>query len=117
MARQPAAEKSVSKAAAYRDAAAVLGKTADLNEVQDFIKQKYGVLMEKTQISQYRNNEKKKKGKSRKRGKTPAAEVAPKAAKPPKQDSLIEFVGAVRDWENKIGVEKICEMIAALYQK
>jgi hypothetical protein len=117
MARQPAAEKSVSKAKAYRDAAAVLGKTADLNEVQEFIKQKYGILMEKTQISQYRNNEKKKKGKGRKQGKAPAADAAPKASKPVKEDSLIEFVGAVRSWENKIGAEKICEMIAALYQR
>jgi hypothetical protein len=115
MARQSTAGKTVSKAEAYRDAAAVLGDTANLDEVQEFIKKKYNISMEKIQISQYRNNEKVRNKKRRRR--VAKENAAPQAVKSPKGDDLIEFVGTVRSWEHKLGSEKIREMIAALYPK
>ena len=119
MARNTAGKKP-SKAAAYRDSEKALGATAELGAVRDFLMKNYGIDMKKTQISQYRANEKKRKGqRPGKRGPKPkAAIVTPtlSATKAPRDGDLIEFLGAVRGWENKIGAKKICDVIAALYQ-
>jgi hypothetical protein len=106
--------KKISKAFAYRDAAKALGKNADLEEVQKHIRDNFGINMEKTQISQYRSNEKKRKGKRGRKPKTAA--LAPTVAKPARGDSILQFVSTVRGWENKIGAEKICDVIDALYK-
>jgi hypothetical protein len=106
--------KKISKAYAYRDAAKALGKDADLDAVQKHIRDNFGIDMEKTQISQYRSNEKKRKGKRGRKPKTAA--VTQTVTKPSRGDSLLQFVSAVRGWENEIGAEKICDVIDALYK-
>lgn len=118
----------VSKAHAYRDAAETLGMEATLEEVHNFIIEKYSIDMSKTQISQYRSNEKKRQGTAPgKRGRKPkhaaaatahtaSVNHAPKPAAS-RTDPLVEFVSTMRGWENKIGSDKICEMISALYSK
>jgi hypothetical protein len=117
--------EKISKAFAYREAEAALGKEADLDAVQQFISEKFGIDMRKTQISQYRSNEKKRGGKKGRRGRKPkvavaaeaAVSAAPRAGRGGNSDILIEIVSTVRGWENKLGAEKICEVIDALYKK
>ena len=117
MARKPDAGngKSVSKAFAYREAEKELGRDAELGEVQKLILDKFRINMDKTQISQYRSNEKKRR---RKRGGRPkgSTSVATGAAKASRGNTLVDFVSAVRGWESKIGAEQICKMIDALYK-
>jgi hypothetical protein len=115
MPRKPGAGKAVSKAFAYREAEKELGRSADLDSVQKLIHDKFGIGMDKTQISQYRSNEKKRRRKrgGRPKGSTSAVNATAKA---PTGNTLVEFVSAVRGWENKIGAEQICKMIDALYK-
>lgn len=112
MARTKSEDGKVSKAAAYRDAAAKLGDKADLDAVQTYIKETHNIVMDKAQISQYRSNErtKLKKGKRRKSKET-AATTAPKSVR---GDSLIEYISTVESWKNKLGAEKIVEVISVL---
>src|SRR4051812_23842594 len=104
MARKDDEAKQVSKAFAYRDAEATLGRDADLDAVHAHILAKFGIDMKKTQISQYRTNEKKRVGhKGKKRGRKPkdlTSATAPKAAS--RGDIMIEFVSVMKSWENKI---------------
>jgi hypothetical protein len=112
--------KPVSKAFAYRAAAKELGKKADLGLVQQYLREKFSIEMERTQISQYRTNEKKRKGKLGKRSRSSNRDgvvaTAPTGATIRAQ-TLIDFVSDVRAWEHRIGAERICEVIGALYQK
>jgi hypothetical protein len=107
------AGKKVSKAAAYRDAEAELGRDVTLDNVHKFILDKYGINMPKGQISAYRSLEKKARGAKFGRKNAVASEKPKNAG----GDPLIEFVSQVRGWENKLGADKICEVIAALYEK
>jgi len=117
MARKPDAGegKTISKAFAYRAAEKELGREADLESVQKLLKDKFGIDMKKPQISQYRANEKKRR---RKRGGRPKGSKNAAAVAPPvgSDDRVLEFVSTVRGWENKLGADRICQVIDALYK-
>jgi hypothetical protein len=105
----------VTKAAAYRDAEAKLGRKAPLDEVQKHILDSFGIEMSRLQVSQYRSNEKKRKPK---RGRPKKSEVAGAQSKAPvsKSGSISDFITTMRSWENKIGAAEICRAIDALYK-
>jgi len=110
-------QKKVSKAHAYREAEAVLGKEAALDDVHKFILEKFAIDMPKGQISAYRSLEKSRGGaKPGKRGRKPKSETM-LGATSSSNDAVIQFLSAVRGWENKIGAEKVVEVISALYKR
>jgi len=122
MARQPddGQGESVSKAFAYRDAESKLGAKADLELVRSYILQNFGMDMDKAQISQYRSIQKKRKRRQRRQKKYVPATNSPAAAPLAPvilHTPVIAFVSDLRDWEAKIGADKICEIIKALYAK
>lgn len=108
--------KSITKAAAYRDAADKLGKSAPLDDVQKFLLDNFGIDMSKNQISQYRSNEKRRKPK-RGRPRRDAEAAANGTPAPKKGGSISDFISTMRTWETRIGAAEICRAIDALYGK
>jgi len=117
--------KSISKAAAYRDAEAKFGPEGDLQEVSKYIQESFGLEMDKNQISQYRSLERgrEKKGPGKKRGRKPkskaaTAPVVAVAAKETatKSDPMIQFISTIRGFESKMGADKVHKIFEALYK-
>jgi hypothetical protein len=117
-------KEAVSKADAYRAAEKALGKGVELEAVQKYILDTFGIEMPKNQVSTYRSLEKQRAAKKgRRRGRKPA-EQSEAAAEPaeapkprsPKLDDLVEFVSEVRGWEARIGEEQVKAVIDALYR-
>jgi len=109
--------KKVSKAHAYREAEAALGKDAALEDVHKFILEKFNIDVPKGQISAYRSIERSRGGAlPGKRGRKPKNATI-LGTIPSSNDAVIQFLSAIRGWENKIGAEKVVEVISALYKR
>ena len=110
----------VSKAHAFRAASEKLGMKANLDEVHKYILDTFKIDMPKVQISQYRSNEKrriKKSGRKAKAAAAPAGEGKVVSKAPvAKTSSVLDFIKAVRGFENQLGASEICNAIDALYR-
>jgi len=123
MPRKPNDGKTPSKASCYRDAATKLGADADLDNGQKHIQDNFGIFMEKNQISQYRSleNNRVKSGKKKKKpGRKPKMAVEGAVNEPVKstvkEDPILQFVGIVRGWEDKMGAINVKKVFNALYK-
>ena len=114
------AEKPITKADALRQSLEVNGWEAPLEKHEEYLREHFGVIMTRMQISQYKSAERRRLGKRRRRRRRSSEEVA---AEPTERasfgrgDDIVKFVSTVRQWEEKLGSKKLLAVLDALYKQ
>lgn len=116
---EAAKEKGMSKAEAVRLSIQANGWDAPLATHEEYLRNQFGIIMSRVQISQYKSTERRRAGKRRRRRRTPEEMAAAGAerATSGRGDDILKFVSAVRQWEEKLGSKKVLAVIEALYKQ
>jgi len=103
-----AVEEVASKAEAVRRALAELGKRASPTEIQDFVRDRFGVEMTNKVISVYKS---KLGGKTSRRGKPGPKGVAEPAAPSPFSGVRFKDLRTIKEIRNRLGPARMRELV------
>lgn len=99
-----------------KEALATLGDEAKPEPIRDHILKEHQRDIPKQQISTYKSIIKKQSGRVKSK-RLPREGGAPTTPMRPQSDLVLQFVSTVRDFEAKLGSDKLLEVIDALYKQ
>jgi hypothetical protein len=104
----------VNKLQAVKEALTTLGKAAMPMDIEKFVKDKHGIDMLRSLISNYKHHLLGKSGGKKRRGRKPGRKPAAEAANVSKGGISIQDIEAVKAVVEKLGADKVRELARVL---